>query len=154
MSKDELDDFVEKMQARIFEERREAYGEVAFQRWLNILFMGPIDNTDGYAKVTGSCGDTMEIFLRFENDRVKEASFTTNGCGGSAVCGSFAAELALCKTPDELIEITGEEILKVLCRFPKDDEHCSFLAAGTLQEALNDYMTRKVKKRIKSEEKL
>ena len=107
--------------------------------------MGPIDNPDGYAKVTGPCGDTMEIFLRFENDHVKEASFTTNGCGGSAVCGSFAAELAIGKTPDELIDVTGEEILKILDKFPKDDQHCCFLAAVTLQEALNNYMIKQKK---------
>lgn len=146
MSKDELDDFVEKMQAKIFEETRGTYGEIAFQRWLNILYMGPMDNPDGYARVTGTCGDTMEVFLRFENDRVKEASFITDGCGGSAVCGSFAAELAIGKTPDELTEVTGEEILKVLGRFPKEDHHCCFLAANTLQEALNDYMIRQTKK--------
>jgi nitrogen fixation protein NifU and related proteins len=146
MSQDELDNFVEKMQARIFEETREDYGEIAFNRWLNPKYMGPMENPDGYARVTGSCGDTMKIFLRFENDKVVDASFQTDGCGTSAICGSFAAELAMGKTPVELIEITGEEILKTLGRFPKEDEHCSFLAAGTLQEALNDYMTGQTKK--------
>jgi nitrogen fixation protein NifU and related proteins len=146
MSRDELDDFVEKMQAKIFEETRKDYGEVAFNRWLNPKYMGPMENPDGYARVTGSCGDTMEIFLRFENDKVMDASFQTDGCGASAVCGSFAAELAIDKTPDELIEVTGEKILKTLVRFPKEDEHCSFLAAGTLQEALNDYMIRQAGK--------
>ena len=143
---DDLDDFVERMQAQIFEETREAYGEKAFQRWLNPLYMGPMENPDGYGRVTGTCGDTMEIFLRIENDRVRKASFLTDGCGGSAVCGSFAAELAIGKTPDELVEVTGEEIIRVLGRFPKEDEHCCFLAAGTLQEALNDYMIRQSKK--------
>jgi len=147
MSEDELDDFVEKMQDQMFEETRETYGEVAYQRWLNPLYMGPMENPDGYAKVTGPCGDTMEIFLRFENDQVREASFMTDGCGGSAVCGSFAAELAIGRAPDKLIDVTGEEILKVLgCCFPKEDQHCCFLAAGTLQEALNDYMIKQTKK--------
>jgi nitrogen fixation protein NifU and related proteins len=146
MSQDELDDFVDKMQAKIFEETREDYGEAAFNRWLNPKYMGPMEDPDGYARVTGSCGDTMEIFLRFENDKVTDASFQTDGCGASAVCGSFAAELAMGKTPDDLIEVTGEEILKVLGRFPKEDRHCCFLAAGTLQEALNDYMVGRANK--------
>ncbi|MBN1627312.1 MAG: iron-sulfur cluster assembly scaffold protein [Deltaproteobacteria bacterium] len=134
------------MQAQIYEETREAYGEIAFQRWMNILYMGPMENPDGYARVTGTCGDTIEIFLKFENDHVIDASFTTDGCGGSAVCGSFAAELAIGKTPDDLIEVTGEEIIKVLGRFPKEDQHCCFLAAETLQEALNNYMIKQTKK--------
>jgi nitrogen fixation protein NifU and related proteins len=145
MSEDELDDFVDKMQAQIFQETRDTYGEIAFQRWLNPLYAGHMENPDGYARITGPCGDTMEIYLRFESNIVKEASFQTDGCGGSAVCGSFAAELALGKTPEELIEVTGERILQVLGKFPKEDQHCCFLAANTLQEALNNYRTRQEK---------
>ena len=79
-------------------------------------------------------------FLKFEKNKVKAATFLTDGCGSSTVCGSFGAELALGKTPDELVEITGETILKILGKFPEENRHCAFLAADTLQDALNDYM--------------
>jgi len=102
--------------------------------------MGIINNPDGYGRITGSCGDTMQIFLKFENDKVKEASFQTDGCASSMVCGSFAAELALGKSPDEILDITGEAILKKLGGLPEEERHCAFLSADTLQEALNDYM--------------
>ena len=92
---DDFDDFVKNLQNQIFEETRAAWGDVAFDRWRKPLYMGTMDNPDGYGRVTGSCGDTMKIFLKFENDRVKEATFQTNGCGSSIVCGSFAAELTL-----------------------------------------------------------
>jgi nitrogen fixation NifU-like protein len=82
----------------------------------------------------------MEIFLNFEHDHVKEAAYLTDGCASSTVCGSLAAEMAIGKNPEKLSEITGETILNILGRFPKEDEHCAFLAAETLQEALNDYM--------------
>jgi nitrogen fixation NifU-like protein len=146
VSDNEFDDFVNRMRDQILEETREAYGEVVFQRWLNPLYMGHMENPDGHAKVTGSCGDTMEIFLKFEDNRVKEASFNTDGCGTSTVCGSFAAEMAIGKTTDELIDITGEEIIKVLGGLPNSERHCAFLSAETLQEALNDYMIRSIKK--------
>jgi nitrogen fixation NifU-like protein len=136
----DLDDFVQDLQGQIYEETRAAYGDVAFERWMNPLYMGMIDNPDGYGCVTGSCGDTMQIFLKFENDKVKEASFLTDGCGASAVCGSFAAELARGKRPDELLDISGDAILKILGGLPKEDEHCAYLAGETLQEALNEYM--------------
>ena len=111
-----------------------------------ILYLGPMNDPDGYARITGSCGDTMEIFLKFEKDHVKKATFQTDGCGASAVCGSFAVEMALNKPPDELVEITGEKILEILGGFPKQDEHCAFLAAETLQSALNDYMIKQNKR--------
>jgi nitrogen fixation NifU-like protein len=134
------DKFVRDLQEQIFEETKEAYGETAFNRWLDPVYMGAIKEPDGYACLTVVCGDSMEIFLRFENDRVKEASFQADGCGSSIVCGSFAAEMSLGKNPDELLEVTAQAILEELEKLPKEDEHCASLAAETLQEALNDYM--------------
>ncbi len=142
---DKLDDFLDQLQEQIFDETKEAFGEAGFQRWRNPLYLGRMENPHAHGKITGSCGDTMEIFLIFENDRVKEASYLTDGCGSSSVCGSFAAEAALGKRPDELTEVTGETILNKLGRFPKEDEHCAFLAAETLQEALKDYMIQQTK---------
>lgn len=143
---DEFDEFARDLQNQIYEDTRKEYGPIAFERWLNPLYIGKMDKADGYGRVTGTCGDTMEIFLKFERDRVKEASFLTDGCGSSMVCGSFAAELALGKNPDELIEMKGENILDILGGLPEEDRHCAFLAVETLQEALNDYMIKKVKK--------
>jgi len=145
--KESFDDFVRDLQNQIHEQTREAYGQTAFERWLEPRYMGFMDNPDGYGHVTGSCGDRMEIFLKFEKDKVKEASFRTDGCGSSVICGSYAAELALGKTPDEVVEVSGETILETLGGLPEEDRHCAFLAADTLQEALDDYMRKQRRKR-------
>ena len=142
----DLDDFVKDLQNQIYDETREAYGDAAFERWLHPLYMGTIENPDGYGKLTGSCGDTMQIFLKLKNNHVTGASFQTDGCGASSVCGSFAAEMALGKTPDEILEITGDAILEKLGGLPKEEEHCAFLAGETLQEALNDYMIKQTRR--------
>ena len=149
---DDLDDFVEELQSQIFEETKAAYGDVGFKRWSNPLFMGRMENPDGYGRIKGSCGDTMEIYLQFENERVKKALFQTDGCGTSTICGSFAAELAIGKETDELTDITGETILNILGTIPEEDRHCAFLAAETLQDALHDYMTQPNKMRVKEDE--
>jgi len=48
--------------------------------------------------------------------------------------------------------VTGEAILNRLAGFPKEEAHCAFLAAETLQEALNDYMIKQAgKKRAEGE---
>lgn len=142
----DLDDFVQDLQNQIYDETRESYGDVAFERWLHPLYMGTLENPDGFGKLTGSCGDTMQIFLKLQSNHVTEASFQTDGCGSSSVCGSFAAEMALGKTPDEILEITGDVILKKLGGLPKEEEHCAFLAGETLQEALNDYMIKQTRR--------
>jgi len=143
---DTLDDFVQELQEKIFEETKEAYGEIAFQRWLHPLYIGSMKDPDGYALLKGVCGDTMEIFLEFEDDQVKKASFLTDGCGSSTVCGSFASEMSIGKTPDELLSITGEAIREKLEGLPSEDEHCAFLAAETLHGALNNYMIKQTRK--------
>lgn len=139
----ELDKFADELQNQIYEDTKAAYGEAAFKRWLKPLYMGIIDNPDGYASVSGSCGDTMEIFLRFEKEVVKQSSFQTNGCGSSIVCASFAAEMSIGKNPDEILGITGDAILEKLGGLPENERHCAFLASETLQEALHHYMLKR-----------
>ena len=148
---EKLDDFLTGLQNEIFDEARKAYGEIGFQRWRKPLYRGKMTDADGYGRLTGPCGDTMEIFLQFGGDRVKSATFFTDGCGASTVCGSLAAELAIGKTADELEDITGEDILSMLGFFPKEDQHCAFLAAETVQEALGEYLKKQL--RITSETK-
>ncbi|HDI79213.1 MAG TPA: iron-sulfur cluster assembly scaffold protein [Desulfobacteraceae bacterium] len=145
MSK-EFDEFAEELQKQIFEEAKEVYGEKGFNRWLEMRYMGIIEEPDGHAVVRGECGDSMEIFLKFDGERVKEARFMTDGCASSVICGSFAAELSIGKTPDEVIEVTAESIIEEIGGLPEEERHCAFLAAETLQEALNDYMIKQVKR--------
>jgi len=142
-----LDNFVKRLQKQIFEEAKDVYGEIAYRRWQNPLYSGSMSDPDGFARVKGKCGDTMEIYLKFGNSRVKEALYQTDGCGSSNVCGSFAAEMSIGKSPEEILGITGKKILNKLGGLPKEEEHCAFLAAETLQGALNDYMVKKTKKR-------
>jgi nitrogen fixation NifU-like protein len=73
-----LDKFVQQLQDQIFEETREVFGENVYRRWREPLFMGALDDPDGYAKIKGTCGDSIEIFLKFENGRVTKASFQTD----------------------------------------------------------------------------
>lgn len=135
---DTLDDWVDRLQSEIDQQTRAQYGEAAFQRWQNPLYMGVMTDADGHGRVTGTCGDTMEMFLKFDQDRVAKASFTTDGCGASTVCGSFAAEMAQGCSAEELMMLTGEKVLSKIGDIPEEDHHCAFLAAATLQAALED----------------
>jgi len=138
---DNFDAFIDKLQQQVFDETRDVFGEAGFQRWRHPLYNGRLENPDSHARITGKCGDTMEIFLIFENGHVKTAAYTTDGCGSSTICGSFTAEMAIGRTPDELTEITGEKVLEKIGTFPEEEQHCAFLAAEALQAALNQYMT-------------
>jgi nitrogen fixation NifU-like protein len=114
--------------------------QIAFHEWLNSLQWKTNGVPDAYASLTGKCGETIEIFLKFDGERVKQAAYLTNGCISSKVCAALAAHMAHGKTPDELLGITAQSILGLLGDFPKEQEHCAFLAAESLQEALHNYM--------------
>ncbi len=114
--------------------------------WVAITFwLTPhLDHPDGTARITGSCGDTMEIGLRFRGDRVVKASHWTDGCAYSLNCVCRAADLAVGKRPDEILEIDADLIRRSVGGLPSDHLHCARLAEETLQAALEDYMKRAV----------
>jgi nitrogen fixation protein NifU and related proteins len=136
-----LDAFTDKLQNEIFEDAIQAFGKKGFHRWRNPKYNGKMNNPDGHAIITGECGDSMEIFLKFKKNRVSYASYFTNGCASSSISGSFAAELTIGKNPDEIIDITPEKVLNTIGKLPEKDLHCASLASRTVQEALSNYMS-------------
>jgi len=51
--------------------------------------------------------------------------------GLSCLSGSFAAERALSKYLDEIVTLTGEDVLRAIGRLPEAEQHCASLAALT-----------------------
>lgn len=143
---DDIDAFVQKFQEEMLKQARETYGDVFFQRWQNPAYMGFMADADATSLLKGSCGDNMEIFLKFKNGHVEKASFQTDGCAPSIVCGSFAAELSIGKSPEELLDIRAETIIDKIGRLPKESQHCAFLAAATVHSAVDKYMIRQIHK--------
>jgi nitrogen fixation NifU-like protein len=138
--KNTMDDFVDKLQEQIFEETREVYGQEVFNRWQNPKFMGRMTNASCVGRLTGNCGDSMEIYLQIKNDHIEEARFFTEGCGSSVACGSVVAELATGKDLDEAAHIGGDTIFEALGGLPDEEAHCAYLAAETLQVALHEWV--------------
>jgi len=141
-----IDQAIQKIQEEILDQARKTYGEVFFQRWQNPLYVGRLENADVSAQLKGQCGDTMLIFLKFENGVVKKASFQTDGCGPSIVCGSFAAELSVGKSPEELLDISADKIISKIGTLPEEVQHCAYLAAETVHNAVDRYMIQQIKK--------
>jgi ATP-binding protein involved in chromosome partitioning len=100
---------------------------------------GPLKGAQANARVTGPCGDTMEFWLRIENDRILQATFTTDGCGASIASGSLTASLAEGQTLIQAGQLEPETILNQLGGLPEDHRHCPVLAVKTLQAALENY---------------
>jgi nitrogen fixation NifU-like protein len=112
------------------------YSENLFDHCMSPRNYGIITDPNGYAKVTGVCGDTVEIFLRVENGKIEEAAFTTDGCIFTVAACSVATEMATGKNLHDCVKIDQETILNFLKCMPEDHMHCALLASMTLQKAL------------------
>jgi hypothetical protein len=118
--------------------------------WMVIAYWltAHVDNPGGKAIITGPCGDTMEIALKFDNGHVSNTSCFTDGCLYSLNCVHAAADLAKGKTPDEIIEIDSNLIRKAIGGLPDDHVHCAKLAEETLMAALDDYMRKQKEQKL------
>lgn len=100
---------------------------------------GIIDQSDGYARITGPCGDTMEISLIVKDDVIIKCTFDTDGCGATISCGSIITDMATGKTISYARSIDQASILTYCEGLPQANEHCALLAVNALQMALEDF---------------
>ena len=130
----------EKFEELMRAEMRKVYSETVIDYAMNPRNVGSMENADGFATVTGPCGDTMDIWLRVKNDRIHEAAFMTDGCGTTIAAGSMVTENAKGKNIIQVQKISQQDILEALGGLPEESEHCALLAANTLKEAIKDYL--------------
>ena len=99
---------------------------------------GVLESPDAHARISGICGDTMQIDLLLEGDIIRDARYMTDGCGPSIASAGMATRLAKGKTVTEAKKITQDDILDHLGSLPDDHRHCAKLAAMTLQQAIQN----------------
>lgn len=108
------------------------------ERFLQPRNMGVLKRPDGYGRVIGECGDSVEVTLRLRGDIVAEIRFLANGCGTTQACGSMATELATGRPLRELFSLNALDVLDALGGLPEENEHCALLAVNALHEAAKD----------------
>jgi nitrogen fixation NifU-like protein len=109
--------------------------------------MGEMRNPDGVGRVGNpTCGDIMELYLRVSKtprgEIIKDIKVKTFGCVAAIVTSSILTEMAKGKTLEEALKISKMDIVKAVEGLPPQKIHCSVLAAGALQEAVYDYLSR------------
>jgi nitrogen fixation NifU-like protein len=130
----------DKFQELVRAEMRKVYSETFIDHSMDPRNLGDMENADGFASVTGPCGDTMKMWLRVKNETINEASFMTDGCGTTIAAGSMVTEMAKGKNVSQARKISQQDVLSALGGLPEESEHCALLAANTLREAVKDYL--------------
>jgi hypothetical protein len=70
------------------EQKEARYSAKVIEESSNPSNMGPMSEPDAHGIIHGCCGDTMEIYLRLDGDRIEEATFTTDGRESAIACAS------------------------------------------------------------------
>ena len=95
-----------------------------------------LEKADGYGKCTGVCGDSIEIYLSVEGDRIESVSYYTDGCLHTNACANTIARMAENISIKQAWDISPEAVADYLKTLPAAEFHCAEMAAGALQRAL------------------
>ena len=120
------------------------YSDKVMDHFRNPRNIGVIEDADGIGEVgNAKCGDIMKMYLKIEDDIVKDVKFETFGCGSAIASSSMATELIKGKKLDEVRELTNKAVAEALDGLPAYKMHCSVLAEEAIKAALDDYYSKK-----------
>ncbi len=116
------------------------YSDKVMDHFRNPRNVGVLGDADGVGEVgNAKCGDIMKIYLKIENDTIKDVKFETFGCGSAIASSSMATELIKGKPISEALTLTNKAVAEALDGLPAYKMHCSVLAEEAIKAALKDY---------------
>lgn len=116
------------------------YNEKVMDHFQNPRNVGEIDSPSGVGEVGNmKCGDIMKIYIKVEDNIIKDIKFLTFGCGAAIASSSALTEMVKNKTIEEALAITNSDVAEELGGLPAPKLHCSNLAADALHNAIKDY---------------
>ena len=119
------------------------YSEKVMDHFRNPRNVGVIEDANGIGEVgNAKCGDIMKMYLKIEDDIVKDVKFETFGCGSAIASSSMATELIKGKPVSEAMTLTNKAVAEALDGLPEYKMHCSVLAEEAIRSALDDYQNR------------
>lgn len=139
-------EFARDLQKKIIDDLKKIYSPKFLHHWQHPKNWGIMNDADGYAKITGPCGDTMEISIKIKGKKIETCTFDTDGCGSSIACGSILTEMVKNMKIAEAQTLIQEDLIKYCKGLPDEDKHCALLAVNTFKKALENYITSTRKK--------
>jgi len=114
------------------------YSDVAIKYHTEQPYMGSLENADIVSGMTGTCGDTMKIFLKTDNDIIQDARYQVLGCAGAISSAMAIVDIVKGKTLQEAKGINDGDVFKVLENIPEKKHHCIQLSVKTLHKAIDE----------------
>ncbi len=138
---DDIDKWVEELQKEIDEEEIKRYNKYIVELFQNPKNWGKSKDEEisvGHA-YEGSCGDTMQFFLKIRDNIIEKANFITDGCGATVAAGSQTTIMIEGKSLQYVERLETKDLDQKLGGLPDDHKHCAELAIRTLKRAIEKY---------------
>lgn len=124
------------------------YNETVMEHFTNPRNVGEIEDADGVGEVgSPQCGDIMKIFLKVEDNIIKDIKFKTFGCASAIASSSIMTEMVKGRTIEEALALTNKDVVDALGGLPPAKVHCSVLAEQAIRAAIEDYRKKSEGKR-------
>ena len=122
------------------ENKMALYSEKVMDHFRNPRNVGIIEDANAVGEVgNAKCGDIMKMYMKIEDDIVKDVKFETFGCGSAIASSSMATELIKGQPLSEVKKLTNEAVAEALDGLPGYKMHCSVLAEEAIKSALDNY---------------
>jgi len=122
-------------------EEDEIYKENVLDHYKNPRNFGSIkDYTFKSKEFNSSCGDEIEIFIKFKNNKIIESKFIGRGCAISQASASMLTDILRGKTLDQVKSIHKKDILDLLgIQVGIVRMNCALLPLKSLHNGVNRY---------------
>jgi nitrogen fixation NifU-like protein len=120
--------------------RKCGYSEKVIDYFKNKVNMGRMENADWVSEHTGSCGDTLQIYLKINNGVIEDVKFLYVGCPGVGASASAMTNMVKNKTIEEAKKITEKDVLENLGGLPESKLDCVKLTVTAMRRTIAEYM--------------
>ncbi|MDM8540563.1 iron-sulfur cluster assembly scaffold protein [Desulfococcaceae bacterium HSG9] len=120
------------------------YSDKAISYFLDKTYMGDLPQADQETEMTGTCGDTMKVCLKINQNIIKDIRYQVLGCPGAVASAMAAAELVKGKRLEDARAVNDNDIFNLLEEIPDKKHHCIQLAVKTLHKTLDEYQKAKM----------
>lgn len=115
------------------------YSDKAIQYYIEKPYMGVLSDADQVSEMTGTCGDTMAVYLKVTHGKVADVMYQVMGCAGAVSAAMAAVDLVKGKKIEDARDLEDGDIFRVLQDIPVKKHHCIQLAVKALHKTIDAY---------------
>ena len=115
------------------------YSDKAIQYYLEKPYMGSLADADQVFEMTGTCGDTMAVYLKVADGKVSDVMYQVMGCAGAISAAMAAVDIVKGKKIEDARCLEDGDIFRVLQDIPVKKHHCIQLAVKALHKTIDAY---------------